>query len=88
MKNVYVATIEFLPDAEYPTHEVYKVYADRKAAIKKVRKHLADMCPGNKIKEILAETYNGDIDLLEVLGSKPGDYSRMIWAEIFEMAIS
>lgn len=84
MKNVYIVTIEHLPDAEYPTFEVYGVYANRDAAIKSVRDTLAQTYPDNKVRE--ADIF-GDVYRFEVLGNAPEDYAILARAEVFKMAI-
>ena len=82
--SVYIVTIEHLPDAEYPTFEMYGIYADRDTAIKSVRDDIAQTYPDNKTRE--ADIF-GDIYRFEVLGNAPEDYTIMARAEIFEMAI-
>lgn len=83
MKNVYIVTIEHLPDAEYPTFEMYGVYAERETAIKSVRDTLAQTYPDNKTRE--ADVF-GDYRL-EVLGNTPEDFTIMARAEISKMAM-
>lgn len=82
--SVYIVTIEHLPDAEYPTSEMYGVYADKEAAIKYVRDDLAQTYPDNKIRE--ADIF-GDVYRFEVLGNTPEDYAILTRAEISKMAI-
>lgn len=82
--SVYIVTIEHLPDAEYPTFEMYGVYADRGAAIKNVRDDLAQTYPDNKTRE--ADIF-GDVYRFEVLGNAPEDYAILARAEVSKMAI-
>lgn len=82
--SVYIVTIEHLPDAEYPTFEMYGVYADRESAIKSVRDDIAQTYPDNKVRE--ADIF-GDIYRFDVLGNTPEDYVIVARAEISKMRV-